>query len=150
MARKLSLSGPGQLTLDAYGSGTFTGTATSALGVTASGEVIELSGPVVDTTICALTDSTTVVWDVAACPVASVTLTASRILQVDNATQNGIYILDIIQDGTGGWGFTWPGSFTWQGGTAGVLSAAAASVDELTIRRASGGDIRAILTKDWQ
>src|SRR6266536_1252709 len=46
LARKLALAGNGQLTLDGYGAGTKTGTATYALQVDASGKVIEgsLSG----------------------------------------------------------------------------------------------------------
>jgi hypothetical protein len=42
-ARKLAISGAGKLTLDTYGSGTHTGTATYSLGVDASGNVIETS-----------------------------------------------------------------------------------------------------------
>jgi hypothetical protein len=43
-ARKLALAGNGKLTLDGYGAGTQTGTATYSLGVDASGNVIETSG----------------------------------------------------------------------------------------------------------
>lgn len=44
-ARLLALTGPGQLILDKYGLGTFTGTSAFYLAVTATGEVIEVSGP---------------------------------------------------------------------------------------------------------
>lgn len=40
-ARKLALAGNGQLTLDGYGSGTFTGTVANLLAVTSDGNVIE-------------------------------------------------------------------------------------------------------------
>jgi len=43
-ARLLALTGPGQLILDKYGIGTFTGTPTYILGVDASGNVVETTG----------------------------------------------------------------------------------------------------------
>jgi hypothetical protein len=141
----------GQLTLDGYTPGAFSGTGHGLLAVQADGTVVvdTLAGAGLDTTVCILTDSATVVWDVAACPVAQVTLTASRTLQVDNPQTNAIGILTIIQDATGGWDLTWPADFRWQGGTPGDLTAAGDAVDELTIRRANS-TWRAVLTNDWQ
>ena len=50
---------------------------------------------------------------------------------IDNP-QNGQTINWLItQDSTGGWTMTWPTSFKWPGGTAGVLSTTANSIDLL-------------------
>ena len=56
----------------------------------------------------------------------------------------------ITQNGTGGWTMTWPTSFKWAGGTAGVLSTGANAVDLLVATyRSSTGFWYASLSKGF-
>lgn len=65
--------------------------------------------------------------------VQTITATASGTMVTPaNASAGTTLILKITQDGTGSRVVTWPSTFKWPGGTAGVLSTAAGAVDVLT------------------
>lgn len=57
------------------------------------------------------------------------TLTASCTLTLTAPPAAGELILHLVQDGVGGHTLTWPASVKWAGGTAPVLSVAAAAID---------------------
>lgn len=51
----------------------------------------------------------------------------------------GSTLLIIVQDATGGWSITWPGSVQWPGGTAPTLTGTANSVDIVSLVTRDGG-----------
>ncbi len=61
----------------------------------------------------------------------SITLDANCTLTFSNATSGGIYLVKIIQDGTGSRTITWPAAVKWAGG-APTLSTAAGAIDIAT------------------
>jgi hypothetical protein len=48
----------------------------------------------------------------------AVTITANVTFTLSNPQTGGSYLLKLVQDVTGGWTYTWPGSVHWSGGTA--------------------------------
>lgn len=92
------------------------------------------------TTQQTLTDGATVTWNTANGMAAALTFTVhsgSRTLNLTNLVQGGTYVLQLIQDGTGGENLTGGTGCTWKqlGGGAGTftLTATASAVDVLTI-----------------
>ena len=72
------------------------------------------------------------------------TLTESVTLSITNppaSGKGGSFTLILRQDGTGGWGVTWPTAVKWAGGTAPTLTTAASAVDVLTFMTTDGGSI---------
>jgi hypothetical protein len=78
-----------------------------------------------------LTDAATIAWDTSANQVTSVTLTDNRTFGAPtNQVDGGVYVLIVIQDGTGSQTIIWNGVFKWVGATAPVLSTAGGSRDQ--------------------
>ena len=82
-----------------------------------------------------LTDEATISWDVAASPVAKVTITANRTLAAaSNGTTGQFVSLLIIQDGTGSRTITWNAVYEFKDDTAPTLTTTAAKGDVFTFR----------------
>jgi hypothetical protein len=78
-----------------------------------------------------LTDAATIAWDTSANQVTSVTLAGNRTFGAPtNQKDGGVYVLIVIQDGTGSRTITWNSVFKWVGATAPTLSTAASSRDQ--------------------
>jgi hypothetical protein len=62
----------------------------------------------------------------------AITLTGNATFTLTNPQAGGIYILRLIQDGTGSRLVTWP-SIKWQGGTAPILTTTAGKIDLISL-----------------
>lgn len=81
----------------------------------------------------ALTDATTIAWDVEVAQSAKVTLGGNRTLGAPtHQIDGGTYILRVKQDGTGNRTLSYNSVFKWPGGTAPTLSTSANALDILT------------------
>ena len=79
-----------------------------------------------------LTDQATITWDASANQVTSVTLTNNRTLAAaTNQVDGGVYVLSVVQDGTGGRTLSFNSNYKFTGGTAPTLTTAASSTDVL-------------------
>lgn len=98
----------------------------------------------------ALTDGTTINWNVQSGFNAEVTIGGNRTLAMSNLKAGGTYTLALKQDPTGGRSMTWPASFTWAGGSAPTLSSLGNSVDIITLYCYDGTTpkIRAAIAKE--
>jgi len=77
-----------------------------------------------------LTDASTVSWDASANQVTSVTLGGNRTFGAPtNQKDGGVYVLIVIQDGTGSRTITWNAVFKWVQGTAPILTTTASARD---------------------
>ena len=77
-----------------------------------------------------LTDASTVAWDASLNQVTSVTLTANRAFGAPtNQVDVAVYILRVIQDGTGSRIPTWNAVFKWSSATAPTLTTTASAID---------------------
>jgi len=77
-----------------------------------------------------LTDAASISWDASANQVTSVTITASRAMAAPtNMVDGGVYVITIIQNGTGGYTMSWNGIFKFAGATAPVVTATANARD---------------------
>ena len=77
-----------------------------------------------------LTDASTVSWDASANQVTSVTLGGNRTFGAPtNQKDGGVYVLIVIQDGTGSRTITWNAVFKWVQGTAPTLTTTASARD---------------------
>jgi len=82
-----------------------------------------------------LTDQATIAWDVAASPVAKVTLGANRTLgAASNGTTGQFVSLLVIQDGTGSRTVTWNAVYEFASDTAPTLTTTAAKGDLFVFR----------------
>lgn len=108
--------------------------ATTATGISVTGNVIYSGGSL--TVEAALTDGSTVSWDVTASPVAKVTLAGNRTLALpSNPLGSGQYAsLLIIQDGTGSRTLTWNAAYEFKDDTAPTLTTTASKGDLFTFR----------------
>jgi hypothetical protein len=80
-----------------------------------------------------LTDALNILWDVQAAPSASVTLGANRTLSdPSNMASGRVYLIRVIQDGTGGHTLSYGPAFKWRDGTPPVITTTAEAVDILT------------------
>ena len=70
-----------------------------------------------------LTDGPTISWDTSLGSVATVTLGGNRTVAAPTNLKVGSYILNVLQDGTGGRTLTWNAVFKWPAGVAPVLTA---------------------------
>jgi hypothetical protein len=98
-----------------------------------------------------LTDGATISWDMADGYNARVTIGGARTLDAPTNMQEGwTYVLEVIQDATGGRTMTWPASFNWGAAGAPTLSTAANKVDLVTLycRDAATPKFRAVFNKD--
>jgi hypothetical protein len=127
------------------------GGVTSVNGV--SGSAITVGGEIIAEPVSALTNSSgTVAINCALGDYFTITLSANvTTTTFSNPPASGkaqTLMLEIKQDGTGSRTWTWPSSFKWAGGTAGVISTAANSVDVLAITTFDQGTTwRATLAK---
>ena len=77
-----------------------------------------------------LTDASTVSWDASANQVTSVTLGGNRTFGAPTNQKDGaVYVLIVIQDGTGSRTITWNAVFKWVGGSAPTLTTTASARD---------------------
>ena len=77
-----------------------------------------------------LTDQATISWDASANQVTSVTLGANRTFGAPTNQKDGaVYVLIVIQDGTGSRTITWNAVFKWVGGSAPTLTTTASARD---------------------
>lgn len=77
-----------------------------------------------------LTDAASISWDASANQVTSVTITDSRTMAAPtNMVDGAVYVLTVIQDGTGGHTMSWNGVFKFAGATAPVVTATASARD---------------------
>jgi len=77
-----------------------------------------------------LTDAASISWDASVNQVTSVTITASRAMAAPtNMVDGGVYVITVIQDGTGGYTMSWNGVFKFAGATAPVVTATANARD---------------------
>ena len=77
-----------------------------------------------------LTDAASISWDASVNQVTSVTITASRAMAAPtNMVDGGVYVITVIQDGTGGYTMSWNGVFKFAGATAPVVTATASARD---------------------
>ncbi len=72
-------------------------------------------------------DTATVNWNNG--NVEEIILATGRAFKFTNGKSGGIYNLLIKQDGTGGWGVSWPTNVKWAGGIAPTLTTTAGAVD---------------------
>jgi hypothetical protein len=85
------------------------------------------------TALTGLTDASSIAWNLAAAPTASLTLTGNHTLaNPSNMTAGGTYILIVTQDGSGSHTLAYSSDYKWPLGTAPVLSTAPGAVDILT------------------
>ena len=79
-----------------------------------------------------LTDASTIAWDASANQVTSVTLGASRTLgAATNQVDGAVYVLTVIQDGSGSRTLSFNSNYKFTGGTAPTLTTTAAARDIL-------------------
>lgn len=77
-----------------------------------------------------LTDASTVAWDASINQVTSVTLGGNRAFGAPtNQVDGAVYILRVIQDGTGSRIPTWNAVFKWSSATAPTLTTTASAID---------------------
>lgn len=76
-------------------------------------------------------DGATVTFDFDLGNSQSVILGGNRAIAVSHLQNGGVYVVLLIQDGTGGRSVTWPAGTKWVGGAAPTLSAGASKVDIL-------------------
>ena len=82
-----------------------------------------------------LTDEATISWDVAASPIAKVTMAGNRTLAAaSNGTTGQFVSLLIIQDGSGSRTITWNAVYEFKDDTAPTLTTTAAKGDVFTFR----------------
>ena len=79
-----------------------------------------------------LTDASTIAWDASANQVTSVTLGASRTLgAATNQVDGAVYVLTVIQDGSGSRVLSFNSNYKFTGGSAPTLTTTAAARDIL-------------------
>ena len=78
----------------------------------------------------ALTDASTIAWDASANQVTSVTLGGNRTLgAATNQVDGGVYVLSVIQDGTGSRTLSFNSNYKFTGGAAPTLTTTASARD---------------------
>ncbi len=77
-----------------------------------------------------LTDAASIGWDASVNQVTSVTITAARTMAAPtNMVDGAVYVITVIQDGTGGYTMSWNAVFKFAGATAPVVTATANARD---------------------
>ena len=77
-----------------------------------------------------LTDQATITWDASANQVTSVTLTNNRTLAAaTNQVDGGVYVLSVVQDGTGSRTLSFNSNYKFTGGSAPTLTTGANARD---------------------
>jgi hypothetical protein len=124
----------------------YTGNDVTALGEMTSSDTIDhgVAGKITE-----LTDATSIVTDLSLSNNFSVTLAGNRTLaNPTNVVAGQSGSIFITQDGTGSRTLAYGGYFKFVGGTAPVLSTAAASVDRIDYVVASATEIHAVVSLD--
>jgi hypothetical protein len=98
------------------------GTTTPAATLDVVGTVSTAKADVLSQT---LTDGATITWNTALGQIATITLGDNRTMAAPTNLKVGTYILNVIQDGTGGRTITWNSVFKWTAGVAPPLTTAA-------------------------
>jgi hypothetical protein len=115
-----------------------------------SGDALVISGSTLTPSVAAAFNATTMTLDTNLSNVFTTTFTANVTVAptISNPSDGQTFNWLITQDATGSRTMTWPTSFKWPGGTVGVLSTAANSVDMVTCTyRASTGFFYTTLLK---
>lgn len=96
----------------------------------------------VDSDIKTATDGATVTFDLGngAYRKHKVTLGGNRTLAISNGIVGQVFIIDLIQDGTGGRTVTWFSTIKWAGGTAPTLTTTANKIDSFGFIVTSAGN----------
>ena len=85
-------------------------------------------------------DAATVTFDLSKRGVHQVTLGGNRDLAVSNVTTGQVFVIRLIQDGTGSRTVTWWATMKWPSDTAPTLTTTAASVDTFAFICTSSGN----------
>lgn len=88
-----------------------------------------ITGPTL--TVTTDTDGSTVTFDLDAGPIHSVTLEGNRKLAVSNSEAGKVFVVHLIQDGSGSRTVTFWSTIKWAGGTAPTLTTTAGKADTL-------------------
>jgi hypothetical protein len=88
----------------------------------------QLAGPVPQ--LQTLTDGATITWNLALGN-GKVTLGGNRTMAAPTNLAVGVYLLQVVQDGTGSRTITWNSAFKFAGGTAPTLTTTASATDQL-------------------
>lgn len=74
-------------------------------------------------------DAATITFDLSASNLHTVTLGGNRTLALSNAAAGKVFIIRLVQDGTGSRTVTWFSTIKWPGGSAPTLTTTASAVD---------------------
>lgn len=91
-------------------------------------------------TLVTATDGATVTFDLDAGSIQTVTLAGNRTLAVSNADAGKVFILRLVQDGTGSRTVTWFSTIKWAGGSAPTLTTTQDKTDVLGFITTSSGN----------
>lgn len=91
-------------------------------------------------TINTATDGATVTFDLSLGNIQAVTLGGNRTLAVSNVSVGQIFIVRLVQDGTGSRTVTWFSTIAWDGGAAPILSTTASEIDTFAFICTSSGN----------
>ncbi len=119
------------------------GEETSDAGVTVDGVLIKDYGITIKKivqTINTATDGETVTFDLAKGGIQRVTLGGNRTLALSNVSVGQCFVIDLIQDGTGGRTVTWFTTIKWQYGGAPTLTTTANKIDSFGFICVSSGN----------
>ena len=75
------------------------------------------------------TDGATVTFDLDVANIHQVTLGGNRTLAIDNEDSGQVFIIRLVQDGTGSRTVTWFSTIKWAGGVAPTLTTTASGID---------------------
>lgn len=106
-------------------------TASQGTGITIDdNNIVDVASGQIHSTIATLSDGANISWNLSTRQCAQVTLAGNRTLDNPTNLKSGaIYMLKVIQDGTGGRTLTWSSSYKFTDGVDPVLSAGANAVD---------------------
>ncbi len=114
---------------------------------TGNGNIVRATSPTITTSTIlnsaetqqTLTDGATVSWDMNSGGYGVVTLGGNRTIANPTNTRNGaVYVMEIIQDGSGSRILTWSSNFVWAAGTAPTLTTTASKRDFITFVCSNG------------
>ncbi len=92
------------------------------------------------TNLYADSDGATITFDLSITPKHGVTLGGNRTLAISNATVGQIFLIRLLQDGTGSRTVTWFTTIKWAGGAAPTLTTTANKADEFIFMVTSAGN----------
>ena len=83
----------------------------------------------VKATITAASDGATITFDLSLGPIHTVTLGGNRTLALSNSSAGKVFVVRLLQDGTGSRTVTWFSTIKWAGGSAPTLTTTASKAD---------------------